>query len=214
MSLKIFIIILCCFLSYIFGSFNYAIFITRKFYKKNIKKIGSKNAGTTNVFRNFGIMPALITFVGDFLKGFIIIFICNLICFKFIDFNTLIYIKYVASIFAIIGHIFPIFYGFKGGKGVAVFAGSIAFMDIKVFLVLLAIFILTLKIFNIVSLSSIFAALIYPISVFFISFFKNISTTELINKTIFSTVISIILIFAHRDNIKRLLEKKENKLKK
>ena len=103
MILKIFVIILSCLFAYILGSFNFAIFITKKFYNKNIKKLGSKNAGMTNVLRNFGKKPAILTLAGDMLKGFISILICNIMCFKLFSTEDLIIFRYIVLIFALIG---------------------------------------------------------------------------------------------------------------
>lgn len=206
--------LLSFFFSYILGSFNFAIFISKKFYKKNIKQLGSKNAGMTNVLRNFGFLPAIITFIGDVLKGFISLLVCYILCFKFLKPEALVYVQYMACISALLGHIFPIFYKFKGGKGISVVAGAVLFMDFKIFLAAVSVFIIVFKFSKMVSLSSLSGALLYPVIVFFISFFKNISTFQLINSTVFATVISIILIFAHKENIKRIIEKKEPKIKR
>ncbi len=212
--MKIFVIILSCFLAYILGSFNSAIFITKKFYNKNIKKLGSKNAGMTNVLRNFGKMPALITLIGDMLKGFISILICNILCFKFFTSEDLTVFKYIVLIFALLGHIFPVFYNFKGGKGILVVAGSLILVNLKVFLALLAVFLIVFKITKIVSLSSLSCAFILPVSTFLMNYFNHqLSTKTTVITTIITTVVSIIIIFAHRENIIRLLEKKEPKIK-
>ena len=102
--LKIFLVIISCFLGYIFGSVNFAILISRKIYRKDIKKLGSKNAGTTNILRNFGLAPAIITFLGDILKGFISILVCQLICFKVLEVDELIYVRYLFCAITKIGH--------------------------------------------------------------------------------------------------------------
>lgn len=212
--LKIFVIVLSCFLAYVFGSFNFAIFITKKFYNKNIKKLGSKNAGMTNVLRNFGKKPALITLVGDMFKGFISILICNILCFRFFDIESLIIFRYIVLIFALIGHIFPVFYNFKGGKGILVVAGSLILVNLKVFLTLLAVFLIVFKLSKIVSFSSLSCAFILPISTFIMDYFNHkLSTQTTIITTILATVVSVVIIFAHRENIIRILEKKEPKIK-
>lgn len=212
---KFFLILICCFIAYIFGSFNFAIFISKKFYNKNIKKIGSKNGGTTNVFVNLGKLPAAFTLLGDCLKGFFAVLISFLICFKTFGKDGYFYIKYVVLIFAVIGHIFPIFHKFKGGKGIAVTAGALIFIDLKVFLTLLTIFILVFKFSRIVSLSALCGSIFLPMLNFTYNYLNyNVSTKATLISTIFSTIVSIFLISAHKDNIKRLLEKKETKIKK
>ncbi len=208
-------ILISCFFAYIIGSLNFSILISKKFYKKNIKKMGSKNAGMTNVLRNFGVLPALVVFILDILKGIMSIFICYLICKKSLNNNLLVCVEYMAALSVQLGHIFPIFHKFKGGKGVLVIAGSIIFINIKVFLVLITVFVLVFKFSKTVSLSSISATFFLPVSTFFINYFnKNLSGLYLFLYTFFSTIISIIIIFAHKNNIKRLLEKKEPKIKK
>ena len=210
---KFFLILICCFIAYIFGSFNFAIFISKNFYNKNIKKMGSKNAGTKNVFVSLGKGPAIFTLLGDCLKGFLAVLISFLICSKTFSKEAYFYVKYVVLIFAVIGHIFPIFYRFRGGKGVAVTAGALIFVNLKVFLTLLTIFILVFKFSKIVSLSALCGSVFFPILNFIYNYLNyNVSTKATLISTIFSTIVSILIISAHKDNIKRLLEKRETKI--
>lgn len=215
MFLKILVILSSCFIAYILSSFNFAIFISKKFYHKNIKKLGSKNAGMTNVLRNFGTVPAIITLVGDIFKGFLSILICHILCHKVLNPEIFMCFKYIVLIFALLGHIFPIFYNFKGGKGISVVTGAILFINVKIFLILLTIFILVFKFSKIVSLSSLSSTFAFPIATFLTNYFNNKTThsTALIITSI-TTIASIIVIFAHKENIIRLLKKKEPKIKK
>ena len=213
--LKIFVIFMSCVLGYIIASFNFAIFISEKFYNKNIKSLGSQNAGTTNMFANFGKVPALVTLIGDVLKGFLAILITHFMSFKLFSVTGLIYIEYLVLIFAVLGHIFPVFHNFKGGKGIAVTAGGMLFIDIKVIIALITIFLIVLKFSRIVSLGSLSCSIFYPIITFFFNYFNNkISTKTTLICTIYTTLISIILIFAHKKNIKRIIDKKERKIGK
>ncbi len=215
MFLKTFIILVSCLFGYLLGSFNFAIFISKKFYNKNIKLLGSENAGTTNMLANFGKVPALITLVGDLLKGFLAVLITHFLAFKLFSTNGLLYAKYLVLICAVLGHIFPVFYNFKGGKGIAVTAGAMIFIDIKVLLALVAIFLIVIKFSKIVSLSSLSSSIAYPIITFFFNYFNNkISTKTTLVCTIYTTVISIILIFSHKKNIRRIIDKKERKIGK
>ena len=213
MILKIILILISLSSAYLLGSINFAILITKNFFNKNIKEIGSKNGGSTNVFLNVGKIPALLTLIGDSLKGFLAVAIAQLLCFKVLEFKTLLWFKYVVLIFAVIGHIFPIFHKFKGGKGIAVTAGGMIFIDIKIFVTLLTIFILILKFSKMVSLSSVTTAFFLPIVAFIFNYFDNNFSTSITSiVTILSTIISIIIIFAHKENIKRIIEKRETKI--
>ncbi len=216
MFLRFFLYILCCVIAYLLGSFNFAIFISKKFYNKNIKKLGSKNAGATNMLVNFGKPAALVTLFGDALKGFMSVFICKIVCSKImVNANNIVILEYFVLFFALIGHIFPIFYKFKGGKGIAVTAGAMIFIDVKIFLTLITVFIIIFKFSKIVSLSSLSATVFYPILTFVFNYYNyKISTKITLITTIISTIVSIIIIFAHKKNIKRLIERKEIKIKK
>ena len=215
MFLRIVVMLTSFLVAYLLGSINFAILITKTFFNKNIKEIGSKNGGSTNVFLNFGKIPALLTLIGDSLKGFLAVAIAQLLCFKVLEFKTLLWFKYMVLIFAVIGHIFPIFHKFRGGKGIAVTAGGMIFVDIKIFITLLTIFIIILKFSKIVSLSSITTAFFLPIVTLIFNYFNNNFSTKItFTTTILNTIISIIIIFAHRENIRRILEKKETKILK
>ena len=216
MFLNFCLYILCFATAYILGSFNFAIFISKNFYNKNIKKLGSKNAGATNMLVNFGKAPAIATLLGDILKGFIAVLICKILCSKIANSDNIILIEYIVLFFALVGHIFPIFYKFKGGKGIAVTAGAMIFIDLKVFLTLVTIFIIIFKFSKIVSLSSLSATVCYPIVTFIFNYFINykVSTKITLLSTIISLIVSIIIILAHKENIKRLIENRETKIKK
>ena len=181
--------------SYLSGSIPFGLLITKYFLNKDVRNIGSGNIGATNVLRTGKKNLAFLTLILDVLKGYLSVFIT----FKF--FNEFIYL---ASLICLLGHIFPIWLKFKGGKGVATYLGIILGLSINLFIVFGLTWLLLLFIFRYSSLSSIFASII----VFFYSLiFNNF------NLNIYLFIVVIIMIFAHKENIIRLKNKTENKIK-
>ena len=170
-------------------------------YLKNIdlRSIGSGSTGATNVLRNVGKWPALFVFIIDVLKGFISVKIASLLLTESLY-------EVIAGLFAIIGHIWPIWLKGKGGKAVASGLGVFIALSWEVGFASLGIFLLTLSISKIVSLSSISAALILPVLMFLL--LKTINHPFMI----FSMVVSIIVLFKHRTNIKRIINGIEPKI--
>lgn len=197
--------------AYLLGSINFAIIITKLFAKKDIRDFGSGNAGMTNVLRTVGKTAAAITLLGDFLKGFIAIFFMKLL-FMLFGFATPVTAEYVVVYFALLGHVYPIFYGFKGGKGILVSFGAIMALSPVAGLICLAGFIITVAISKYISLGSIVAAILFPIGVFIVNYLINTPTGFAYIEILLSLPISFFIIFLHRQNIKRLLSHTENKL--
>lgn len=183
--------------SYLLGSVNTAVVVSKLVYKDDVRRHGSKNAGMTNMFRVFGKKAGFLTLGGDFLKAFLAVFVTMIL------FGSHFGAPYVAAFFCAFGHIFPVFYGFKGGKGVLIAAVSILFLDPPVFLLVAAVFALMFFTTRVVSLSSITAALLYPL----ISscFPKN----NFIVTTVFSLALGVFVVVMHKDNIRRLWNKEE-----
>ena len=163
---------------YLLGSVNWSIILTWFFKnKEDIRKYGSGNAGMTNVLRTVGKVPAALTFVGDFLKCVAAVLLAVLIAFLFSAFSGTAYppefpsvMKYAAGMACVIGHIFPVFYGFRGGKGVVTAAAMIAFTDWRVFLLVLLTFAVMFAWKRIVSLASVTCAATYPVYAFLLPF--------------------------------------------
>ncbi len=208
-------------IAYLIGCLNFSIIITRMCGdKQDIRKKGSGNAGFTNVLRSVGVIPAILTFAGDFLKGVAAILIGKAICQTIpgIDENTIIiqYIAYVAGFFCFLGHVYPCFFGFKGGKGILTTWAVMLFIDWRVFLILITIFLIVFFITKIISLSSLSAAFSYPIITFVITYFFDYKITNSINYVIFATSFSVliagIVIYKHKGNISRLLNGTEKKI--
>ena len=207
--------------AYLLGSINFAIIATKLFGKGDIRSHGSGNAGTTNVLRSAGFFPALITFLGDLLKASLAVFLAGVIfkvCgFENID-NCYVPASYLAGLFCILGHMFPVFYGFKGGKGVMTTVGMYLVLDIRIFGILFVVFVTLLAITKIVSICSVVSAVTLPFSTFFIIYFFDFKGAEgysqslLVFNTVISAFVAFMIIFKHRENIKRILKGEEKKL--
>ena len=191
--------------AYVIGSINFAVIFSRKFAGFDVREKGSKNAGTTNVLRTVGKKVALLTLVCDILKGvaaiLVAIFAKNM--WSGFDVNTL---KYIAGFMVILGHTYPIFFEFRGGKGVATAIGVLLMLDWKIGLICLVFGLVIIAITRMVSLGSIFAAILFPILTIFIH------EGGTVIGTVISFLIAALIVFNHRSNIKRIKEGKENKL--
>lgn len=213
-------------IGYLIGSISFSILVTKKFKnKEDIRTYGSGNAGATNVLRSVGKLPAALTFILDFLKCVLSVLIgyytLRYFCTEIgAPMELAIIGKYTAGIGCVIGHIFPIYFHFKGGKGVVTSAAMIALLDWRVFFPALAVFIIVFAIKKIVSLGSIIGFISYPIWTFLITFFFDCTLSPLkshgdmsilyvVAVTFASTVLSAIIIIGHRSNIKRLLAGEE-----
>lgn len=202
-------------ISYFLGSLNFSIILSRTMEKKDIRESGSGNAGATNMLRTYGKHFAALTMVGDMLKVALAILIAFLILdvpldmiFKIADNKetamTIIMYKEFAGFFCVLGHIFPLYFKFKGGKGVAACTGMVILVDWRIALILFVIFVITIAVSKMISLGSITIAVLYPI---LIAVFYQDLTLILI-----AVLFASIVIVAHRKNIKRILNGTENKL--
>ena len=204
-------------ISYLLGSCNSAIITVRLLKHEDIREHGSKNAGLTNTLRCFGKLPALITLIGDLLKGIVAVLISRVIFTLIVGENNfdLQTIGYISGIAAIIGHIFPIYYGFKGGKGVLVSSSILIVIDPLTFAIIIPFFLIITLITRYVSVGSISAAIFYPILTFILHYFvEDIPINLCIVHTCLVAVTGILLIYMHRENIKRLINGTENKFGK
>ena len=194
-------------LSYLIGSINFSIIISKKVAGFDVREKGSGNAGTTNMLRTVGKKAALITLVCDILKGVISILLALLIGKIAKEANNSILVQ-IAVILVIIGHTFPIFFKFKGGKGVATAVGVLLTTNWQIGLICLIFGLVLIALTRMVSLGSITAAILFPILVLFIK------TNYIVegNYFIYSLIIAVMVVFNHRENVKRLLSGTENKL--
>lgn len=191
--------VVCAAIAYFIGSVNFGIVVSGKFYKDDVRNYGSGNAGATNMLRTYGKRAAAITLIGDLLKGFISVMIARLV------FGVI--CGYVAGLVCILGHVFPIYYKFKGGKGVATTAGVVLALDWRIFLVLIAIFAIIVLGTKFVSLGSIIVAMLLPILV---NRMGGALTPPIC--VLISFIMAAVVVILHRANIKRLLEGKESKI--
>lgn len=210
-------------ISYLLGSINFAIIITKIMTGKDIRDYGSGNAGMTNVLRTVGAPAAVLTAVGDLGKGILSALAGEWIFSLAVDGlvpNGIVYAflnggMYVGIIFALLGHLFPLYYGFKGGKGILVCGGAILIMDWRVFLSILALFVILFLITRIVSVGSIAATIGYPtFTCIYQCIDKAFTPTEIVVNTLLATAVATVVIIMHRENIKRLINGTENRFGK
>lgn len=193
--------VLCAVIAYFLGCINFGIILSRKKYNEDIRTKGSGNAGATNMLRTYGKGMAAATFIGDFLKGAVAAAI-GIAAFGGIG-------GFIAAFGAMVGHAFPCFYGFKGGKGVAVSAGAILVIDWRVFLFLIAVFVLIVWFTKFISLGSVTAFFLLPLLVFHMSVNSGRIPAFAI---IFAFCMMGLGIYLHRSNIKRIAEGCESKV--
>lgn len=194
--------------AYLLGSIPSAVMIGKRYYGIDIREHGSKNAGSTNVLRVLGKRAALPVFVLDFLKGFVAVSLIGIIKYDpAITEEWLINIRIVAVFAAVIGHILPIFAGFKGGKGVATLVGSITGIYPPIMVYCLGVWFITLLFTHYVSVSSMIGGICFPI-------FTLLSPTaqQSIPFVVFSCIVALLLIYTHRQNIERLRQGTESKI--
>lgn len=210
-------ILISAVLSYLLGSFNSSILVVRLLKHQDIREFGSHNAGLTNTLRCFGKGCAALTLVGDLAKGIVAVLlskgICELLGTGLTAQNDVHFIGYIAGIFAILGHVFPIYYHFKGGKGVLVGVSVFLGIDWKVFLCLIVIFAVVLAISKYVSLGSIIAAASCPVVTFLFQFWQrgDLPMWYLWLNTGLAALMGAWVIYMHRTNIQRLKAGNENK---
>ena len=194
-------------IAYAIGSINFSVIFSRKFAGFDVREKGSGNAGTTNMLRTVGKKAAVITLVCDILKGIVSILIALLIGYFVKDVNKAILVQ-IAGFFAIFGHTFPIFFEFRGGKGVATALGVILLTNWQIGLICLAFALILIIITKMVSLGSIMAAILFPVLTIFI----QTNYIEPGNYIIFGIAVGLLVVYNHRKNLKRILEGNENKI--
>jgi len=210
MGLIMFIYVIVGLIAYCLGSISFSVIFTKKIAGFDVREKGSKNAGSTNVLRTAGKKAAALTLICDILKGVVAVLIAFFAGKLFNLSNTEIAILLqIAAIASILGHMFPVFFQFKGGKGVATSLGILLILNWKIGLICLIFALLIMAITKMVSLGSISAAILFPILVVFIS------DGYLVNDGYYlvgALIIALLVIFSHRANIKRIVTGKENKL--
>ncbi|MBE7037976.1 MAG: glycerol-3-phosphate 1-O-acyltransferase PlsY [Ruminococcaceae bacterium] len=192
--------------SYLIGSINTGILVSELIYKDDVRNHGSGNAGATNVLRTYGKKAALITVLGDALKGVVAVVLAMLICPVFnVDAHFIRVIMYVSALCAVLGHNYPLYFRFKGGKGVLTSVTVIIMLDPVIGLIALVVSISIMAISKYVSLGSVTGALIVII-------LSVILRRNDIWFIVLCFVLGLLLILRHTSNIKRLIKGEESKL--
>lgn len=215
-------------IAYLLGSVNFAIVVTRCMKKGDIRQYGSGNAGATNVLRSQGKGAAALTTLGDLAKSMLAVWIGgwmithinpDLILSSTVGSGTYeeehlrLIGEYIAGLFCILGHLYPLYFGFRGGKGVLATLGMMLILDWRVALISLGVFIIALIIGRMVSLGSILAGVTMVICTFlFRAFVDHYPTWVVALCTIMALIIVVLLIFKHVPNIKRILNGTESKI--
>lgn len=193
-------------LAYLLGSIPTAVWVGKKFYNKDIREFGSGNAGATNTFRVLGKKAGIPVLIFDVLKGWFSVYVLSHSLGIDTMTNSFMNIQIALGISAVIGHIYPVFAKFKGGKGVATTLGVVIALDPISAFSCMGVFVVVLLISRIVSVSSMIAAISFPIFVIFI--YK----TEYISLQVFSVIMSLLIIITHKKNIGRLMKGEEPKI--
>lgn len=193
-------------LAYLIGSIPTAVWVSKYFFNIDIRNFGSGNAGATNTFRVLGSKAGSFVFGVDMLKGYIAVDLAYFIAKYQMDHVALTNFQVLLGIFAVVGHIFPIWAEFKGGKGIATLFGMILAIQPLVAVSLILVFVFMLFLTRYVSLSSISASIAFPIMIFFV--FKE---PELMYR-VFALATAIMVVLTHHKNINRLLAGNENKV--
>ena len=200
-------------IAYLIGSINFSILISKKKAGFDIREKGSGNAGTTNMLRSVGKGAAIVTLILDILKGVVTIWLSIFYGFMLykiwninIDYAILVQ---VSGIFVIVGHTYPIYFGFKGGKGVATALGILLVTNWHIGVICLVFALVLIIVSRMVSVGAICAAILFPVLTLFS---YESSFIEPGNYMIFSIIIAVIVCFNHRENIKRIMNGTENKI--
>lgn len=201
------IYILVALVSYLIGSISFSVIFTKKLAGFDVREKGSMNAGSTNVLRTAGKGIAALTLVCDILKGVVAILLAKWIG-QIDDVEHLDYLLQLAGMMVVIGHTFPVFFKFKGGKGVATSLGIIVLINWQIGLICLVFALILMALTRMVSLGSVAAAILFPVLTLFIT--DNYLVDG--DYRIFGILLGIFVCFNHRTNIKRLLTGTENKL--
>lgn len=198
------------FCAYLIGSLNFAVIISRLKYGQDIRDFGSGNGGSTNMLRTYGRKMGALTLVCDMLKAAAA---CTIGCLLL----GLTVGGYLAAFFCMLGHMFPVYYKFKGGKGVAVAAASMLMLNPAVFAIIFVCFVVIVGGTKYVSLGSVMCAFLYPVFLnsmndILFPYLYALGVTKIGPDVLFAVLIAVFVIFMHRENIKRLIAGTESKV--
>lgn len=190
-------------IGYLLGSINTAVLISKTFYREDIRTKGSGNAGSTNMMRNYGRGASVATLIGDMLKTVISVGIGALLAAEAG--------MYIGGLFSVIGHVYPVFFGFRGGKGVASAGALILCTEPLVFLILIFMFICIVAATKFLSLGSIMCMMMYPLVLNRVYMLIRDPAGVPFVPTLVSFLLMVLIVAKHRENIQRLLKGKESK---
>ena len=195
--------------AYLIGSISFSVIFSKKMAGFDVREKGSGNAGATNMLRSVGKKAAALTLLCDALKGVVAIIFAIIVgaIAKESDKSLLVQI---AGILVVVGHTYPVFFGFKGGKGVATALGVLLMTNWKIGLICLVFALVIMALTRIVSAGSVVAAVLFPVLVLFMH--TNYTISEGSSYFVYSIILAVIVLFNHRSNIKRILSGTENKL--
>ena len=199
--------------AYLIGSVNFSVIISKKMAGFDVRQKGSGNAGTTNMLRSVGKKAAAITLICDILKGVIAIVIAIILGNIFTNSNKELLLQ-IAGVAVVLGHTFPIFFGFKGGKGVATSLGILLMSNWQIGLICLVFALALMILTRMVSLGSCAAAVLFPVLTLFINQNYTVLTEGKSGNVyfIYSVILAIIVLYNHRSNIKRIMNGTENRI--
>ena len=190
-------------IGYLLGCLNFGIILSKVIYHDDIRNHGSKNAGVTDMLHTYGKKAAALTFAGDAAKALIATFIGTLVLGDFLAGG------YIGGLFCVIGHVFPVFYKFKGGKGMVASAMVILFTNPFVFLIVLIFFLLIVLSTKYISLGSVMGMLLYPLV---LNGYMSVMLQPPDHRLFIAILLAAFTIWLHRANVKKLLDREEEKV--
>lgn len=205
--------IIMAIIAYCIGSVNFSVIFSKKFAGFDVREKGSGNAGSTNMLRSVGKKAAALTLICDILKGVVAISISMILGNIVPDINRELLIQ-IAGIAVVLGHTFPIFFQFKGGKGVATSLGVLLMSNWQIGLICLVFALVLMLLTKMVSLGSCAAAVLFPVLTLFINDNYTVLTEGKSGSVyfVYSVILAVLVLYNHRSNIKRILNGTENKL--
>ena len=195
--------------AYLIGSVSFSVIFSKKIAGFDVREKGSGNAGATNMLRSVGKKAAVLTLLCDALKGVVAIIFAIIVGAIAKESDKALLVQ-IAGILVVVGHTFPVFFGFKGGKGVATSLGVLLITNWRIGLICLVFALVIMALTRIVSAGSVVAAVLFPVLVLFMH--TNYTISEGSSYFVYSIILAVIVLFNHRSNIKRILSGTENKL--
>ena len=201
--------IIVALVAYLIGSVSFSVIISKKMAGFDVREKGSGNAGATNMLRSVGTKAAVLTLLCDALKGVVAIIFAIIVGAIAKNSDKALLVQ-IAGILVVIGHTFPVFFNFKGGKGVATSVGVLLMTNWKIGLICLVFALVLMALTRMVSMGSVGAAVLFPVLVLFIN--TNYTISDGSSYFVYSIILALIVAFNHRSNIQRILDGTENKI--